>query len=155
VLHRFASTKKFNEISVTRVKREIFGVWLRVPNDSKSRIRSALNPIQVGNRAGRDRARLRWQALSRQATPDRLEASAFDGVLDLAEWNGGSAIVHARSRYRALAALDLGKLAHQLPPAAVQIVLDRFALPTPLPFIALYKDTVDHCVVLATQRDRQ
>jgi hypothetical protein len=39
VLHRFASTKKFNEISVTRLKREIFGVWLRVPNDSKSRIR--------------------------------------------------------------------------------------------------------------------
>src|ERR1019366_890771 len=28
----------------------------------------------------------------------------------------------------ALAALDLGELAHQLPPAAVQIVLDRLAL---------------------------
>jgi hypothetical protein len=56
--------------------------------------------------------------------PDRLEAPAFDGVLDLAEWNGGSAIVHARFRYRALAALDPGKL----PPAAVQIFLDRFAL---------------------------
>jgi hypothetical protein len=25
----------------------------------------------------------------------------------------------------------------------------------PLPFIALYKDTIDLCVVLATQRDRQ
>jgi hypothetical protein len=60
--------------------------------------------------------------------PDRLQAPVFDGVLDLAEWNGGSAIVHARFRYRALAALDLGKFAHQLPPAAVQIVLDRFAL---------------------------
>jgi hypothetical protein len=33
--------------------------------------------------------------------PDRLKAPAFDGVLDLAGWNCGSAIVHARSCYRA------------------------------------------------------
>src|SRR5580704_3388554 len=48
--------------------------------------------------------------------PDRLQAPVFDGVLDLAEWNGGSAIVHARLRCAA----------------------------KPLPFVALYKDTIDH-----------
>ena len=77
-------------------------------------IEQRMKNLQFANKTSEDLKLLRQIALRRAPSTASL--------------NGGSEIVHARSRYRALAALDLGKLAHQLPPAAVQIVLDRFAL---------------------------
>ena len=76
-------------------------------------IEQRMKNLQFANKTSEDLKLLRQIALRRAPSTASL--------------NGGSEIVHARSRYRALAALDLGKLAHRLPPAAVQIVLDRFA----------------------------
>jgi hypothetical protein len=89
-------------------------------------------PTTIYNRFVRWAERGIWENLSRPSVSATGAAPASNWPLGqsqcIPQADPGAAIVHARSRYRALAALDLGKLAHQLPPAAVQIVLDRFAL---------------------------
>jgi hypothetical protein len=61
----------------------------------------------------------RFSTLPLRRPPSTASLTSLDGTV---------ALRLSIFRYRALAALDLGELAHQLPPAAVQIVLDRLAL---------------------------